>query len=315
MAIKKFKSGTGGNSFLIFLIVLVAVIVFVTFAKVTQSTFRTETYYVLAGEKDTKVLSTNDVITPEMLVPVTTSEAPENALDVSEFQDGKRRARYDLNGGDILTESNTADEDTDILDQRPDNMVLTNFSVPADDAVGGSIEAGQYFDIMIATPEGSFYPFVNVLTIYTTVDLNEATSPDAINTEESQSGMRTQYYVAMTPENAAKLHSIIKTYPENIKLVRSPKANLYQPPQLSDYEGMFQYNAGAESPIAIGPEADYTEETQENQSAPEQTETPENNENMNLEPETTENNENMDLEPETTENLVDLAKEIAQDVE
>lgn len=295
MAIKKFKSGTGGNSFLIFLIVLVAVIVFVTFAKVTQSTFRTETYYVLAGEQTTKSVDALDIITPEMLVPVTTSEggSPNNALPASEFQDpaNPKRAKYALNGGDILTRSNTIDESDEsaMTFGVPEDWVVTNFSVPADDAVGGSIERGTYFDIMVATPEGSFYPFVNVLTLRTTVNLNEATSPDAIETEESQSGMKSQYYVAMSPENAGKLHSIIKTYPENIKLVLSPKANLYQPPQLSDYTGMFRYNAGSDTPIAIGPEADNTEETQEQQSAPEQIETPANNENMDLvEPETTE---------------------------
>lgn len=305
MAIKKFKSGTGGNSFIIFLIILVAVAVFVTFAKVTQSTFKTETYYVL-GEN----VNALDVISPDMLVPVTTSEdgLPENALDVSLFQntdDNPRRAKYNLDAYDILTPSNTfvGNFHHALTRDLPDDLVVTNFSVPADDAVGGTIERGTYFDIMVATPEGSFYPFLNVRALNTTVDLSEATSPDAIDTEESQSGMKTQYYVAMTPENAAKLHSIIQTYPQNIKLVLSPKANLYQSPQISDYTGMFQYNAGNETPIAIGPKVEeLVDETQENQSAPEQPEITENNENMDLvEPETTENNENMDLEPETTE--------------
>ena len=254
MATKSVKKKSGGNNrFLIFVIVLVAVLVFVTFATFAQKIFQTETYYVLNQDVPTRTQ-----ITTEMMAPVTTSEgtAPAAAFGLEVVQTGDAYSKYPLKAGDILTLE-------DISVGVPDTWVVTNFSVGADDAVGGRIQRGTYFDLMVATQEGSFYPFVNVLALDTTVDLSGASSADAADTEEAHAGQTTQYVVGMSPENAAKLQTIVKQYSGSLKLVLSPRANEYQKPQLSDYDGLFTYDQSVDGSIwpgysDLGELTDYT---------------------------------------------------------
>lgn len=260
MATKSVKKKSGGNNrFLIFAIVLVAVLVFVTFATFAQKIFQTETYYVLNQDVPTRTQ-----ITTEMMSPVTTSEgtAPEAAIGLEEIQTGNVYTQHPLIAGDILTMSSVGTLE-DISVGVPDTWVITNFSVGADDAVGGRIQRGTYFDLMVATQEGSFYPFVNVLALDTTVDLSGASSADAADTEEAHAGQTTQYVVGMSPENAAKLQTLVKQYSGSLKLVLSPRANEYQKPQLSDYDGVFTYNQPVDGSIwpgksDLGELTDYT---------------------------------------------------------
>lgn len=234
----KGKKGLKSNGLILIIIGVVALILFGVVFSVASKLFQTETYYVLNQD-----IPTRTQITEEMLEPVVTSEgtAPEAAIGLADVQTGNVYTQYPLLTGDILTMSNVGGME-DISVGIPDTWVITNFSVGADDAVGGRIQRGAYFDIMIAGDDGSTYPFVNVLALDTTVDLGNASSADAADSEEAHEGQTSQYVVGMTPENAAKLQNIVKKNSGDIKLVLSPRQNEYEKPQLSEYDGTFAYN-------------------------------------------------------------------------
>jgi hypothetical protein len=175
-----------------------------------------------------------------MLSPLVIAKdtAPPNALDISQI-DGVT-TKFALKPGDVLTESN-AGQVNDIYNGVPDNWVITSFGVGADNAVGGRIHVGDYFDVMVAEDDGSFYPFINVLALDTTISLEAATNANAANTAEAYAGQTSQYVVAMAPGDAAKLQSIAKKYKQELRLVLSPKQNSYQKPALSDYSSLFAF--------------------------------------------------------------------------
>lgn len=247
------KPGMKNNTFLWGLAAVlglgVAGVVLTLFLNLIQ----TETYYILKEDVPSRA-----VISPEMLEPVTVNKggAPEAALGLEEVQSGGVFTSHPLLAGDILTLSNVGSRE-DISVGIPDEWVITNFSVGADNAVGGRIQRGYYFDMLVTGPEGSFYPFVNVLALDTTIDLAGASSSDAANTEEAQSGQTSQYVVGMTPENAGKLHDIMKTYGSDVKLVLSPRQNEYDAPNINAYTGLFKYNTG-DVPLNLGEGTDYT---------------------------------------------------------
>lgn len=228
--------------------VAVAGVAMVLFLNIIQ----TQTYYVLREDVPARA-----EIHPDLLEPITVSKdgAPPTALTIEDIQDGGVFTAHPLLAGDILTASNVGTRE-DISIGIPDEWVVTNFSVDADNAVGGRIQRGFYFDILVIDDAGGFYPFVNVLALDTTVNLSGASNEDAANTEEAKSGIHTQYVVGMSPENAAKLHHIVNRYP-NIKLVLSPRANEYQKPNLADYTGIFSYSSG-DAPVNLGEGTDYT---------------------------------------------------------
>lgn len=238
----------GGNRFLLLAILAVAAIVFASVLMLVQKVFQTETYYVLNQDVPTRTQ-----VTAEMLTPVTTSEgtAPKAAIGLDEVQTGNVYTQYPLVAGDILTQSNVGALE-DISVGVPDEWVITNFSVNADNAVGGRIQRGTYFDIMVATQDGAFYPFVNVLALDTTVSLDNASSADAAETEEAHAGQTSQYVVGMKPEDAAKLQNLVAKYGSDMRLVLSPRANEYSKPNLSDYNGVFSYEQGSDGVIWPG---------------------------------------------------------------
>lgn len=255
----KKKNIKSNNWVLIALIVAVAIALFIVFATAATRIFQTENYYVLNQDVPTRTQ-----ITPDMLDTITASEgtAPAAAIGIEEVQSGDVYTQYPLLAGDILTMSNVGGRE-DISVGIPDEWVVTNFSVGADDAVGGRIQRGTYFDMMIVqsgTPEeggGSTYPFVNILALDTTVDLSSASSADAAESEEAHDGQTTQYVVGMSPEDAGKLQHIMSQYGGNIKLVLSPRQNEYKAPQLNEYTGKFSYNED-DAPKNMGENTDYT---------------------------------------------------------
>lgn len=251
------RSSTGGGSLrnnkLIFAsIAFLIILVFAGALTLLKSVYQTETYYVLAGDVPTRTQ-----ITPEMLKPITTSAgtAPKSALGIADVQSGYVYTKYPLNAGDILTASNAGGFE-DISVGVPDTWVITSFSVGADDAVGGRIRRGVYFDFMVVGKDGSKYPFVNVLALDTTVSLSGASSNQAADTEEAHAGQTTQYVVGMPPEDAARLASIMKGGANGtVQLVLSPRQNEYNPPQLASYTGMFKYEGDTKD---MGKGTDYT---------------------------------------------------------
>lgn len=237
---------------------VIAIAIFVVTATALMKLFQTETYYVLNQNVPTRTQ-----ITPEMLDPIVTSEgtAPQAAIGMEDVQSGSIYTQYPLIAGDILTGSNIGGR-SDISIGIPDSWVITNFSVGADDAVGGRIQRGYYFDIMVISDgsdgheKGAYYPFVNVLALDTTVDLSGASSADAAETEEAHEGQTTQYVVGMEPGDAGRLQDLMETN-DNIKLVLSPRQNEYKAPELSEYDGTFAYDSEI-GPKNMGENTDYT---------------------------------------------------------
>lgn len=240
MKTKSQGKGFKNNKLLVGLIILLVAALFVVSLIGFQKLFKTETYYVLNED-----VATRTQVTPEMLTAVETSDgtAPQNTIGLSEVQTGTVYTQYPLKKGDTLTESNVGGLE-DISTGIPDNWVVTSFGVGADNAVGGRISRGTYFDIMVTGDNGSFYPFVNVLALDTTVDLSNASSSKAADTDEAHAGQTTQYVVGMSPEDAAKLQYVMKKYSGSVKLVLSPRQNEYNKPELSKYSGSFSFNDG-----------------------------------------------------------------------
>lgn len=253
MALRKPAGGVGlRNNKLIFAgIAFLILLVFAGALTLLKSIYQTETYYVLKAD-----VATRSQIVPEMLEPVTTSAgtAPKAALGIAEVQAGYMYSKYPLVKGDILTPSNVGGFE-DISVGVPDEWVVTSFSVNADNAVGGRIRRGVYFDMMVATNDGAFYPFVNVLTLDTTVSLSNASSAQAADTEEAHAGQTSQYVVGMPPDDAARLQQVMKRYGQDIKLVLSPRQNEYNAPQLASYTGIFKYENDTKN---MGVGTDYT---------------------------------------------------------
>lgn len=250
MAKSKTSALLRGNKALWITVGVIAVFLFFMVLMLVRGVFQTETYYVLGDELDSYPARTE--VTADMLEPVVISEgaAPPNAMPLDLIQSNFVYTKHPLNPGDILTESN-AGPISSIREGVPDNWVVTNFSVAADNAAGGRIRAGDYFDILVANSSGSYYPFINVLALDTTVDLSGASSAAAAESAEAYQGQTTQYVVAMSPENAAKLHTVVEQSSTDIRLVMSPRQNDYNAPRINDYDDVFTHDSN-EDPIWPG---------------------------------------------------------------
>lgn len=254
--------GLRNNKLIFGAIFVLVILIFLGALSLLRSIYETETYYVLNQDVPTRTQ-----ISPDMLEPIVTSKdsAPVSAKTVAEVQTGGVYTRFPLLAGDILTDSNiTMEGQSDIASGIPDEWVVTSFSVDADNAVGGRIHRGDYFDMMIANNEGSYYPFVNILALDTTISLSGASSNKAAETEEAHSGQTSQYVVGMSPQDAARLHQIVSANSGNIKLVLAPRQNQYNAPRLSDYTGVFSFKADTDNkdeldmPKNMGKGTDYT---------------------------------------------------------
>lgn len=226
----KGSNGLKNNKLVFGSIFVIVIIVFVGALTMLQNVYQTETYYVLNQDVATKTM-----IVPEMLDPVVTSQgtAPVNALGIAEVQSGYLFSQHPLLAGDVLSASNVSGYE-DIATGLPDEWVVTSFNVGANDAVSGYIGRGTYFDIMVTTADGSFYPFVNVLALDTNITFMGNSGADASSTE--------QYFVGMSAANAAKLQNLVQAHGGNIKLVLSPRANEYNRPNVAEYAGLFKYS-------------------------------------------------------------------------
>lgn len=242
------SAGFRNNKLIYALIAALMVVAFVLTLTIIRGIAQTETYYVLKED-----VPTRSQVTPEMLTPVTTSagSAP-RARSVADVQGGTIFTKFPLTAGDVLTDSNSGARE-DISTGVPDNWVITSFSVMADDAVGGRIRRGVYFDVMVVDDTGSYYPFVNMLALDTTVSLNNASSNQAAETQEAAKGQTTQYVVGLPPDQAAELQTIAKK--GGIKLLLSPRQNEYNQPRLADYAGTFKYSG---NPKNAGKGTDYS---------------------------------------------------------
>lgn len=234
------KSGSGrGNKFLITAIGIVAVAVFGLLFFFISRVLATDTYYQL----NTDVLA-KQPIDETMVNKVSTKKgtAPTNAVTLADIQSGGMVSKYPLPAYEVLTTGNAgAATDTlydlliaekestmkemELTEEEYDNWVMTSFSVDASNAVDGRISVGDYFDIMVVTDNGAWYPFINVKAIDTTVSLDNASSSQAVDSSEAYSGQTTRYTVRVAPDEAAKLQWIMTNY-DNVKLLLNSKSDV-----------------------------------------------------------------------------------------
>lgn len=202
-----------------------------------QSVLATENYYVLNISVPAKTQ-----IKPEMLEKVVTSKdtAPKNAISIEEVKQGTVYTRYALNQGDVLSNSNTGlDLDTSV--GIPDDWSTTSFTLTADNAVGGNIKRGDYFDIIGITPEnGAKYLFFNVLAL--DVKYGEVATVDAEGnkTQDNKAEIteQIQYVIGMPSDKVPILHHALAKY-EKIKLVLSPNSLKYKERDVQDLTEIF----------------------------------------------------------------------------
>lgn len=246
------KSKLQDTKLIIALCVVLAIIAGGATFFLIQRTIQTETYYVLSEDIGPRTL-----IQPEQMTPVVAREgsAPPNALNIADIQTGSMFTQYPLRAGDIVTMS-TVGALEDISVGIPENWVVTSFGASANNAVGGRIQRGSYFDIVgLDEDDNAFYIFQNVMALDTTVSTEGLSSADAIDTEEAQAGQTEQYFVGMSPQNNLLLHSALRQY--DIKLVLSPRQNDYLTREeilesIEEMDRYYNYNPDDVDPQEVG---------------------------------------------------------------
>ena len=242
-----------------FVIAVLLVGVFIGVLNILQNVYQTETYYVLNQDVPTRTQ-----ITMNMLVPVVTSfgTAPggtpdmtqtqregERSAILSAVQSGRAYSQFPLVAGDVLSPSNVGAL-SDISVGVPDTWVVTSFAVDYNNAVQGRIQRGTYFDVMMGSDAGAYYPFVNVLTLETAT--GSAQSSAGATNNSGMNAATSVYTVSMSPLNAGKLQWLSQYGAGQMKLVLSPRQNEYASPRLLDYEGLFYYDQLEDGVIAPG---------------------------------------------------------------
>ena len=225
-------------------IVIFSIVVAVGLMTFLASLTKTETYYVLNRDIPARMQVSTEHLSP---VEAGEGQAPPNALTIGDVQSGLVFAQYPLKEGDILSESAVGSLN-DISVGVPDSWVITNFGVPADNAVGGRIQRGSYFDILATNGNGEAnYVLANVLALETHTSVDGAETADAADSEEAITGLGEQYVVGLSHENAAKLHATIDAG-HTLRLVISPKQNEYEAPDTAAMEGTFRAFDGSDVP-------------------------------------------------------------------
>lgn len=188
---------------------------------VLSQVLATDVYYVLRQDIPAKTQVTSDMITP-----ITTAKgtAPQNAISNKQVAQGTVYSRIPLSAGDVLSSSNTG-LNIDTTLGIPDTWGVTSFNINADNAAGGNISRGQYFDIIGVNSEGAQYLFYNVLTL----DVKGGQQSSTVNAQGQvvQLGETVQYVVGMPSDKIPLLHAAIKKF-DSIQLVLSPKSLSYE---------------------------------------------------------------------------------------
>lgn len=219
-----------------FIIIILAAGIFFGLSQVLA----TESYYVLLNDIPPKTQ-----VNSSMLKEVITAKgtAPQNAITLAEVNQGSVYSKYPLKAGDILTPSNTGitlDSSSGI----PEDWVITSFNISADDAVGGNIARGDYFDIIgVSEEKGSQYLFHNVLAL--ALNYNQPSNEVTADGKVIPIGETLQYVIGMPAESAAMLHHTLEKY-EKIKLVLSPVSLKYKTRDVSNLTGVFLHDTTTE---------------------------------------------------------------------
>jgi len=240
-------------------IAILLIFVFIGTLQLLRSVYQTETYYVLNQDVPVRAQITMDMLTPVVTsagtapggTPDMTTElkASERDAILSAVQGGQAYAQYPLVAGDVLSPSNVGAL-SDISVGVPDSWVISSIQVDYNNAVQGRIQRGTYFDMMVVAPDGTYYPFVNILALET-LDGGANSSAGAQN-QGGTNAVTSIYTVGMSPQNTAKLQWLMSFADGEIKLVLSPRQNEYASPRIMDYQGKFFYDVLRDGVIAPG---------------------------------------------------------------
>lgn len=250
-------SGTGGggkkkgkfSSPILILIVILGVLLIGLTYSFFSSISATETYYVLG----TDVPAHSQITADDMQAVKTRKGTAPKSISLGDIQSGQVYAQYDLLAGDVLTNSNTGGRSS-LYNGVSDQWAVTSFTIDSSDAVDGNIQRGDYFDILgmgqkqsengnevegsITVGEGGTYIYYNMLCLFTTLQKTSETAKDGTTTTTGES---VEYFVAMPPKDIAMLHSALSSL--QIKLVLSPRENMYKQPNADAYAfSTFSYN-------------------------------------------------------------------------
>lgn len=185
---------------------------------------QTESYYVLNQNVKPKMR-----ITADMLDEVVTAKdtAPKNAATKTMVEQGAVYSKYALSKGDIVTPSN-AGIDLDIGTGVPEEWSYTSFTINSEDALGGKIGKGDYFDILaVSDDEGAKYIVFNVLAL----DVNLETV-ESVSGKNIQVGTVLHYIVGMPADKIAEFQYAVSKY-GTIKLIKSPNIVRYKKRDIS----------------------------------------------------------------------------------
>lgn len=247
------SAGGRGNTLLLLMLAVLALLLFVIVVFFARKALATDTYYELAPADDTgnggSAALAKQLITPDMLVPVTTraGSKPANAIDISVIEQGGIRAKYYLPPGEVITTGNSGPADNTlhkkllaakademagknggekIEQDEYENWVLTTISVDADNAMGGRIGADDYFDMLVVGDTGAVYPFINIKAIDATISLGGASSAQAAETSEAYEGQTQQYVLKVTPNQAAMIQYIMNRAEGSVQLLLNDKSDV-----------------------------------------------------------------------------------------
>lgn len=181
-----------------------------------------EDYYVLTQDIPAKTQVTEDMLKK---IETAKGSAPQNAISVQQVRQGTVYSRIPLKTGDVLSKSNTG-LDLDSTNGIPDDWVVVSFNISSDNAAGGNISKGDYFDIIGIDPEGGAkYMFYNVLALEVNYTQGEAkvTSDGKV----VPLGEQLQYVVGVPADQAPVLLHTFEKF-KTVKLAMSPASLKYK---------------------------------------------------------------------------------------
>lgn len=263
-SLKKPKINKGGSNFrntrilwvLIFaLAIVIAVCVFTFFNSMTKQ----DTYFVTNTPIPARTQITPDNLTPK---PALHGNAPQNAISISEISSGAYYAKYPLDVGDVVANSNASPLDA-LNEGIPDNWTITSFEPDGDDPIVKNLNRGDYFDLMVTNMKKSdqraemsneensvtdnikvgAWLFRNVMILDNPNVTTTSDSADKANGATAQTkNSTTKFIIGMSPRNANILAIASKQF--DMKMVMSPKQNSYANPATLDalYKN-FDFNA------------------------------------------------------------------------
>jgi hypothetical protein len=238
---KPSKLFSGNKTWFIFAIISAVAAAAIIFGVLSQ-VVATTTYYVLGQN-----VAAKSQITPDMLKAVTTSQGgqPRNALDLGQINNAHLVAKYALNAGDIVTQSNTGTFQP-LSQGIPADYVVASFSADAKNAVAGKLATGNYIDLIAVNAGNSQsvakYVLRHVLVMDVSTDpstigsnstssnTKSTTAADGSNPaatpapaqDQLRTGIPSLYTIALPAADAAKL-ALVKDTP--LMVVLSPSSS------------------------------------------------------------------------------------------